>query len=129
MFADHMTPVTKKPDLFSNRNLLLMAGGLIIVCQLVAMVLVAQEQVKKAEARDSQMSQQRVAIAKCFELNTRAGRQDCMLQARNASFQDGAQIATSANPGRESPSYTDFNSGSSPAVMRIGAVAVSFAAN
>lgn len=125
MFSDHLPKI----DRVSGRSLFLMAGGLVIVCQLAAMVLVAGEQVKKAELRDAQHSQQRAAIAKCFEGTTRAARQECMLQARNESL-GMTQIAASVNKPDSSPrelsSYTDFTRGPS-ASMQVGVMGVSFA--
>lgn len=126
MFSDHL----RKIDHVSGRNLFLMAGGLVIACQLVAMTMVVSDQVKKAELRDAQSSVQRVAIAKCFEGNTRAERQECMLQAKNMSM-DGGQVAantrTQDSSPRESASYTDFTRGPS-ANVQASVMAVSFAA-
>ncbi|MES2510418.1 MAG: hypothetical protein V4625_10850 [Pseudomonadota bacterium] len=127
MFSDHLPKI----DRISGRSLFLMAGGLVIACQLVAMTLVAGEQVKKAEIRDSQMLAQRAAIAKCFDGNTRAERQDCMVQARNLSL-GTTQVVTSNSRQdslpRESASYTDFTRGSSSG-MQASVMGVSFAAN
>ncbi len=125
MFSDHLP----KMDRTNGRSLFLIAGALIIICQLVAMVLVAGDQVKKAELRDSQQSVQRAAIAKCFEGTTRAARQECMLQARNQSLgsnQMAASVTTTDSSPREVASYTDFNRGAS-AAMQVGVMGVSFA--
>lgn len=125
MFSDHLPKI----DRVSGRSLFLMAGGLVIVCQLAAMVLVAGEQVRKAELRDSQQSVQRAAIAKCFEGTTRAARQDCMLQARNQSMGGDQMTAGMTAPDsspREVASYTDFTRGPSTA-MQVGVMGVSFA--
>ena len=77
MFSDHM----RKVDNTSGRTLLLVAAILVIVCQLVAMVMVAGGQVKKAELRESNLSFQRFAVARCFEVNTRFDRSSCLQQA------------------------------------------------
>lgn len=124
MFSDHLPKI----DRVSGRSLFLVAGGLVIACQLAAMVLVAGEQVKKAEMRDSQQSVQRAAIAKCFEGNTRAARQECMLQARNQSLGNPmtASAATTDSSPREVASYTDFTRGPSSS-MQAGVMGVSFA--
>ncbi|MES2192226.1 MAG: hypothetical protein V4454_19070 [Pseudomonadota bacterium] len=127
MFSDHL----QKPDRISGSKLLLMAGGLVIACQLVAMVMVAGEQVKKAEMRDSRQSLQRAAIAQCFEANTRAERQSCMLQVREG-MPAGNQIAANAgslDPVREAASYTDFNRGTASSGVRADVMAVTFATN
>jgi len=127
MFSDHL----QKLDRISGRHLFLMAGGLVIACQLVAMVMVVGEQVKKAELRDSQQSLQRAAIAQCFEASSRADRQSCMMQVRNI-VPSGNQVAMNAvglDPVREAASYTDFNRGPASSAMRADVMAVSFAAN
>ena len=127
MFSDHL----QKLDRVSGRSLFVVAGGLVIACQLVAMVMVADEQVRKAELRDSRQSLQRAAIAQCFEANTRAERQSCMLQVRNMT-PAGNQVAAnggSLDPVHEAASYTDFNRGAASSTMRAGVMAVSFAAN
>ena len=77
MFSDHM----RKIDSTSGRTLLLVAAILVIVCQLVAMVVVTGGQVKKAELRESNLSFQRSAVARCFEVNTRFDRSSCLQQA------------------------------------------------
>ena len=127
MFSDHL----QKLDRISGRNLFMMAGGLVIACQLVAMVVVASEQVKKAELRDSQVSAQHAAIAQCFEANSRAERQSCMSQVRNI-VPSGNQVAVNAgglDPVREAASYTDFNRSPASSAIRADVMAVSFAAN
>ncbi len=127
MFSDHL----QKLDRISGRSLFLMAGGLVIACQLVAMVMVADEQVRKAELRDSQLSSQRAAIARCFEGNTRAERQSCMLQVRNMTPAEPQVAANtgSLDPVREAASYTDFNRGPAASAMRADVRVVSFASN
>jgi hypothetical protein len=127
MFSDHL----QKLDRVSTRSLFLMAGGLVIACQLVAMVMVAGEQVKKAELRESPQSLQRAAIARCFEGNTRAEQQSCMLQVRNV-MQAGQQVAANSgglDPVREAASFTDFNRGLASSTMNAGVRVVSFASN
>lgn len=63
MFSDHLPKINQT----AGSNLFVIAGALVIVCQLVAMVLVADGQVKKAEVRESQMQSQRQAVVKCLE--------------------------------------------------------------
>ena len=84
MLSDHMRTIdSTSVDSTSGRTLLLIAAGLVIICQLVAMALVAEGQVKKAEIRDSQLNLQRVALARCFEASSRSDRQSCLQQAGN----------------------------------------------
>ena len=87
----------QKIERTSSRNLFLIAAGLVIVCQLVAMALVADGQVKKASLREAQISAQNVALASCFETGSRFDRSNCMrqLQADNPS----AAINTMASDG------------------------------
>ncbi len=87
----------QKIERTSSRNLFLIAAGLVIVCQLVAMAMVADGQVKKAALREAQISAQNVALASCFESSARFDRNNCMrqLQADNSS----AAINTMASNG------------------------------
>ena len=89
MFSDHM----RKIDTISGRTLLMLAAGLVIVCQLIAMALVADGQVKKAELRESNLNSQRLAMARCFEVNPRSDRDSCLMQA-------SADTASTAPEGR-----------------------------
>ncbi|MCY1168407.1 MAG: hypothetical protein V4455_11475 [Pseudomonadota bacterium] len=76
MLSDHL----QKIDRTSSRNLFLIASVLVIVCQLVAMALVAGSQVQRAELRESRLTAQNIAMAKCLEASARFDRQACMLQ-------------------------------------------------
>lgn len=80
MISDHF----RKPetDTISAGTLWAIAGALVIICQLVAFVMVADGQVKKAELRESQLALQRVAIASCLESSIGAARHSCLQQAR-----------------------------------------------
>ena len=77
MFSDHM----RKIDNAGGRTLLIIAAALVITCQLVAMAMVADGQVKKAELRETNLTLQRVAMARCMEANPRADRESCLQQA------------------------------------------------
>ena len=63
MFSDHLPKI----DQNAARSLFVIAGALVMVCQLVAMVVVADGQVKKAEVRESQLQSQRLVVAQCLE--------------------------------------------------------------
>lgn len=84
MLADQF----QKIERFSSRSLLLVAAGLVIVCQLVAMAMVADGQVKRAESRQAQIAAQNVALASCFETSTRFDRDSCMqrMQADSSPY-------------------------------------------
>ncbi len=76
MISDHF----RKVDVISNRTLFLFAGGLVIVCQLVAMALVSDGQVKKAQLRNLGVANQQAAFAQCLETSVGSSMQRCSLQ-------------------------------------------------
>lgn len=79
---------TRLPTLYrtthrtSRRNVLLVVVAVLMVCQLTALGLVADGQVKKAEFRESQLTSQRMAMAQCFGVGARADRHLCMQRAQ-----------------------------------------------
>ena len=83
MFSDHL----QKIDRASGKTLLLIAGGLVIVCQLIALVLVAQGQVEKAHAREVSQASQRTATAWCVETSLGAEIRGCATQSANNTAQ------------------------------------------
>lgn len=85
MFSDHM----QKIDTMRYKTMLGVAACLVILCQLIAMVLVVDGQVKKAEVRDTSLGSQRTAIAQCNETSPAAARQRCIEQATAASSGPG----------------------------------------
>lgn len=89
MISDHF----RKIDLISNRTLFLLAGGLVIVCQLVAMALVADGQVQKAQVRHSEVASQKLAFAQCVESGIYTSRQGCLLQVRTVVQQPEVLVA------------------------------------
>lgn len=82
MLSDHL----KKIDRTSSRNLFLIASVLVIVCQLVAMALVAGSQVQRAELRESRLTARTLPWRNVW-------RPVCVLIARPACF--SSQIRTS----------------------------------
>jgi hypothetical protein len=115
MFSDHLPKI----DQASGRTLFVIAGALVMGCQLVAMVVVADGQVKKAEARESLTQSQRLVVAQCFE-NVKGAelascktqvysdnRQNSILGQADDSTQDRNQSAPrSANEGLRAISFT-----------------------
>jgi hypothetical protein len=87
MFSDHLPKIDEVP----NRMLFLVAAGLVILCQLVAMAMVADGQVSMAQVRDALRISERTAINQCMENSLGAARHNCILQAQaaNAPVQDG----------------------------------------
>jgi hypothetical protein len=123
MFSDHM----KKVNRFPQVSLLMLAGGLVIVCQLVAVAMVADQQVQRASVRDLQRVNQQVALADCIQRSTGPTRHGCILQSQIDS--SGAELAATipandqtftvkniaiADEGMTSPA---------PDMMRVGAAA------
>lgn len=85
MFSDHLKTI----DNLSGQRLFLFAAALVIVCQLVAMALVANGQVEKALVREAGQASAREATAWCVETNTGAGLRDC----DRAGFTGNSQTA------------------------------------
>lgn len=87
MFSDHMPKMAR----FPQAGLLMAAGGLVIVCQLVAMAMVADRQVQRASVRDLQQLAQRVALNDCIQRSTGPTRHSCIQQSQLES--DGPRLA------------------------------------
>ena len=121
MFSDHL----QKIDRSSGRNLFVIAGALVILCQLVAMAIVADGQVKKAELRESQMTSQRVALAQCFENTFGSARSSCMREVYNNETPGYAK----GRPDNNLMAYDRAYDRSAVRAPVQGVMAVSFAAN
>ncbi len=78
MFTDYL----QKIDQLSLKTLFGVAAGLVILCQLVAMALVVDGQVSKAQLRDAQYASERVAFAYCIESSNGVARNNCMRQVQ-----------------------------------------------
>jgi hypothetical protein len=81
MFSDHLPKVKRFPQV----SLLMVAGALVIVCQLVAMAMVADRQVQRAGVRDLQRATQQLAWADCIQRSTGPTRHGCINQANPES--------------------------------------------
>ena len=55
----------------------MIAAGLLIVCQLVAMTMVVGGQVEKAQLREASQASARAALAECIESSRGAAVRDC----------------------------------------------------
>lgn len=75
MFSDHLRKIDQAP----HKTLLLVAAGLVIVCQLVAMALVAGEQVQKAQMRGNNDVSRQAAVASCVEASRGVEIKGCFL--------------------------------------------------
>ena len=73
MFSDHLRAIDQAPA----KTLLLIAAGLVIVCQLVAMVLVSSAQVEKAELREASYASARAASIGCMQISQGTALKDC----------------------------------------------------
>lgn len=95
MLSDYL----KKFEEMPYRTLLWIAAGLVLVCQLVAVAFVADEQVTKAQIRDFQRKAEMQAVAQCMTTRAGAVRQSCIQQARvlaNSSLPPAAGDAPKA---------------------------------
>ena len=128
MFSDHL----RKIDEASPRILLLVAAALVMVCQLVAMALVAGEQVQKAQMRGDSQASRHVAIASCVESSRGVAVKDCFqlgssdLETRH----DADRVKGSAQSGAASEAAeleTVATSATSVGTM-MGFISASFAA-
>ena len=79
MFSDHLQKIDKLP----YNALLIIAAGLVFLCQLVAMVLVVDGQVEKAQIRDAHYSSAQMVIADCSENYSGPARSRCIEQMRS----------------------------------------------
>lgn len=66
-------------------------AAIVIICQLIALMLLADSQVAKARVRDELLSAQRLAIAQCIETNIGTKRHNCIREVSVASASVPAQ--------------------------------------
>lgn len=92
MFSDHL----EKIDHASGKTLFFVASGLVIVCQLVAVVLVAQGQVEKAEARDVRQASDSTATAWCVQTSHGADIKGCANRQIVAKPDDRSPVIAAA---------------------------------
>jgi hypothetical protein len=90
MFSDHLRKIDDAP----TKTLLLVAAGLVIFCQLVAMVMVADAQVEKAQLREASHASARAATAWCVQSSSGAALRDCDRTSSSLlSAQSGSDVA------------------------------------
>jgi hypothetical protein len=98
MFSDHV----KKVNRFPQAGMLILAGGLVIVCQLVAMAMVADQQVQRASVRDLQRVTQQTALADCIQRSTGSTRHICIRQSQlDADINSGVTEIVGASPAND----------------------------
>ena len=108
MFSDHLNIIDKTP----NKKLFLVAAGLVLVCQLVAMALVAGGQVEKAQLRQASQASFQTAMASCVANNRGMDLKDCARLLSPGSTQANAdQLAgkTGTSSGMDSQGFTLVN--------------------
>ena len=96
-----LSQTLKKIDKVSNKTMFTVAACLVIVCQLVAMALVVNGQVERAESRDSAAGSQRLSVARCNEAGVVAMQQNCLQQAIG-----GLSAAERADQPNQGPAVT-----------------------
>lgn len=97
MISDHFNKI----DNSSHKTLWAIAAMLVFICQIVAFFMVADGQVKKAEARDQRIASERIAVASCLETSVGAARHSCLQQARvNDNYQTAAAATVPDNSAR-----------------------------
>ena len=109
MFSDHLRKIDEMP----YKTMLLVAAGLVILCQLAAMAFVADSQVAKAKLRDEQRQAELAAIAHCMETSAGAARQSCIQQARVVATASPQPTAASAP---KEPAFADASASAGSAM-------------
>ena len=88
MFSDHLRKIDEAPA----KTLMLIAAGLVMVCQLVAMVIVANGQVEKAQLREASHASVRAATAWCIQSSSGVALRNCDQALPSLSAQAGADL-------------------------------------
>ena len=95
MFSDHL----RKFDDAPAKTLWLVAAGLVIVCQLVAMVMVPDAQVEKAQLRQASQASARAATAWCVQSSHGAALRECDRMPASDSAWASADLGNPAPQG------------------------------
>jgi hypothetical protein len=127
MFSAHF----QKFDEMPYKTLLLVAAGLVLLCQLAALAFVADSQVEKAKLRETQRMAQMQAIAQCVETSVGPARQKCIQQVRVAASPaepaPAAQGVPDAKTSHALAGTSGYAGGGAPAHPQQGFMAASFA--
>ena len=73
MFSAQLKPIEK----ISANKMLLLVAGLVLVCLLIALALVANGQVQKAQLRQASLASLQAAVANCLENQQGSVIRDC----------------------------------------------------
>ncbi len=95
MFSDHLR---QDIDALPRLSPAMLAGALVIFCQVVALSFIVEGQVEKADAREQQRLAQQAALAECVERNTGPLRHGCIQQVQAALDVAQAAALRSAPP-------------------------------
>ncbi len=94
MLFNHFQKLTRFPRL----GLMMLAAGLVMVCQLLAVVMVGGNPVQKTSVRDLQQ----VALTGCIQRSSAVSRHDCIRQSRLESAD--RELAAASPPDEDSAS-------------------------
>ncbi len=112
MFSDHLQKIDKVP----YKSLMVVAAGLVFLCQLLAMVLVVDHQVEKAQIRDARYGAVQMAIADCSENHSgpalsRYGAQLCAELAAASATDTKAKKSQPPAPAAAEPGLASAKAG------------------
>ena len=96
MFSDHLQIIDNAPA----KKMFFIAAGLVFVCQLVAMALVAEGQVEKAHVREANQASFQAAMASCVANTRGVDLKDCAGLVPPSSVQATAGQSTGQSPGK-----------------------------
>ena len=99
MFSDHLQIIDNAPA----KKMLFVAAGLVVMCQLVAMALVAEGQVEKAHVRETSQASFQAAMASCIESSRGIDLKDCARLVQPNAVQASAGQSTGLLPAKTAP--------------------------
>lgn len=102
MFSDHLIKTERWPVI----NLFVLAGLLVVLCQLVALALVVDSQIDKADVRDQRHREHVAEMADCqdrMQLDVRPLRHGCIQQVQAARDAAGHPYASLQPAGLMAP--------------------------
>ena len=91
MFSAQLKPIEK----ISANKMLLLVAGLVLVCLLIAMALVANGQVQKAQLRQASQASLQAAVANCLESQQVSVIRDCAHLALSPTTTDPESVLPS----------------------------------
>lgn len=122
MFSEHLRKIDEVP----YKTLFVVAAGLVMVCQLVAMALVVDGQVARAKVRDAHHAYEQMAVVQCMESSLGVARHSCIQQVTAAS--SAAQIPGSQQGMQAVASIRDIERAVMPAAPQVqGFMSAAFA--